>query len=64
MSDKAFLYWLHQRLLNIHKEPLEVDYMNKLRSIILSLDKDRYTPNIVTTEEFDRVSQILQTEIL
>ena len=43
MSDKEFLYWIHQRLVNVYKENLNMDYMHKLRNIIEGYDPDKYT---------------------
>lgn len=34
MTDKAFLMWLHERLVHVHKENPLFDYMCKLRGII------------------------------
>lgn len=34
MTDSAFLRWIHQRLHQVHGEPLNVDYMIRLRNII------------------------------
>lgn len=34
MKDKIFLQWLYDRLHHVHKEPLSIDYMRKLRAII------------------------------
>jgi hypothetical protein len=49
MKDKIFLGWLRDRLHYIHKEPLNVDYMIKLQSIIDGTDTDRVTPAITRT---------------
>lgn len=59
MRDRIFLVWLHQRLLTIHKEPHEADYMGKLRSIIKAMDPEQVTantsPSIDAREEAKRV---------
>lgn len=34
MNDKEFLEWIYQRLLKVHKENKNVDYMHKLKNII------------------------------
>ena len=34
MSDKEFLQWIHDRLVNVHNENENFDYMIKLRKII------------------------------
>lgn len=53
MKDRDFLMWLYQRMINIYKEDPLIDYMWKLRSIINSTDKNQYTPNTVSVEEFN-----------
>jgi hypothetical protein len=45
MKDKEFLQWLHERLSQVHKENVDVDYMYKLRAIIDSYPEDKVTPN-------------------
>lgn len=37
MNDKDFLQWVHGRLVNVHGENKNVDYMLKLQSIIDSM---------------------------
>lgn len=43
MTDQAFLRWLHNRLFVVHGEPLNIDFMHKLRGIIVSMDPDQET---------------------
>lgn len=43
MTDKEFLQWLHDRLVNVHNEHELFDYMHRLRAIIKSLPKDQRT---------------------
>lgn len=45
MKDRDFLTWLHERLEFQHGENPNVDYMQKLRSIIVATDPDQLTPN-------------------
>lgn len=45
MRDQQFLAWVHDRLRFVHGEPANVDYMHKLRSIILATPEDQETPN-------------------
>ena len=45
MTDREFLVWIHQRLINIHGEDPLVDYMGKLRSIIAKTPGNKTTPN-------------------
>jgi hypothetical protein len=35
MTDRDFLIWLHHRLEKVHGEDPLVDYMHKLRAVIL-----------------------------
>lgn len=44
-TDREVLIWLHERLEHVHKEDCLFDYMHRLRAIISSTQKDRYTPN-------------------
>lgn len=41
MKDREFLIWLHERLEYIHGESPLVDYMRKLRGIIMSVQPDQ-----------------------
>ena len=49
MKDREFLIWIHARLIEVHKENENVDYMWKLRSIIAATDNDQETPNTTMT---------------
>lgn len=51
MKDRAFLTWLHERLVNVHDEPPTADYMHKLRAIVRATPADIETPNIATTPD-------------
>ena len=46
MKDKEFLQWIHNRLKEVHKENVDVDYMHKLRAIIKDYPDDKITPNV------------------
>ncbi len=46
MYDKQFLSWLHARLVLVHKEDINYDYMLKFRSIIDIIPEDQLTPNV------------------
>ena len=45
MKDRDFLKWLHDRLIEVHKENGSHDYMHKLRAIISRTPWNRETPN-------------------
>lgn len=47
MNDKEFLTWIHERLVHVHNESNNVDYMWKLRAIIKALPEDQTTPNVI-----------------
>ena len=55
MKDKLFLIWLHQRLIEKHREKESFDFMNKLRAIIHEYPEDKDTnrvdPNKIKTGE-------------
>lgn len=46
MGDKAFLWWIHERLVHVHGEQELVDYMHRLRAIIADTPTSKATPNI------------------
>ena len=46
MNDRDFLIWIHYRLVEVHGEHPDFDYMWKLRSIIEATPDERLTPNI------------------
>jgi len=41
MKDRDFLIWIHERLEYIHDESDLLDYMHKLRAIILNTPADK-----------------------
>ena len=45
-TDREFLAWIHQRLVCIHGENPNYDYMYKLRAIIMATPSDQETPNM------------------
>lgn len=45
MSDREFLMWLHERLVGVYGEDRLLDFMHKLRCIIVATPPDRVTPN-------------------
>jgi hypothetical protein len=42
-TDREFLTFIHDRLLNVHHENELLDYMHRLRAIIAKLPADRTT---------------------
>ncbi len=53
MKDKEFLQWIEARLIQVHGESPNVDYMHKLRAIIDATNPDKVTPNIVSVNQCD-----------
>lgn len=51
MDDKEFLQWIYNRLVEVHGESPQRDYMHRLRAI--ADVQDRHTPNVprVTIED-------------
>lgn len=41
MNDRDFLIWIHERLEHVHKENPLMDYMHKLRAVILSIPENQ-----------------------
>lgn len=59
MKDRDFLVWLHERLEYVHKENPHVDYMRKLRAIILATSAEQETPNLAVANNLDDVKAML-----
>ena len=51
MTDKKFLEWLHDRLVNVHGEIENVDHMHKLRAVIRAIPENQTTPNVALSKE-------------
>jgi hypothetical protein len=49
MKDRAFLLWIHARLIERHNENPNVDYMNKLKCIAESTDPAKETSNLYSS---------------
>jgi hypothetical protein len=45
MDDKNFLSWIHARLCLVHGEDELVDYMHRLRCIVVATPAGQRTPN-------------------
>lgn len=41
MDDLDFLKWIYERLVEIHREPISVDYMIRFRKILQQMDVAR-----------------------
>ena len=45
MSDKEFLWWIHERLVKVHQTSEFADWMHHFRAIIVDTPLDKVTPN-------------------
>jgi hypothetical protein len=45
MKDKAFLQWIHDRLVSLYLVDYDYDFMSKFRAIIRATPDDQETPN-------------------
>ena len=59
MTDREILIFIHQRLINVHKESPFFDYMHKLREVIHGMPKDKQSNNgtitMHSTEVLDEI---------
>lgn len=60
MRDRDFLMWLHNRLVNIHKDSEHADHMYKLREIIAHIPADQATPNMCSFTSIDSLRRFLE----
>ena len=60
MKDQTFLIWLHEHLEMVHGENPCFDYMHKLRALIKTTPKDKYTPNTLTFSNLDELIKDLE----
>lgn len=51
LSDKGFLHWVADRLVKVHDESPNVDFVLKLRSIARAIPDNQYTPNTFEEDE-------------
>jgi len=61
MKDREFLIWLHTRLERVYGDLPNMDYMCKLRAIIRSTPKDKYTPNVERSTSLEELEAELKT---
>ena len=55
MKDREFLIWIHERLVYVHGDSPYIDFMHKLRNIIISYPKDKETPNIACANSLEDI---------
>ena len=63
MNDQEFLFWLHERLEHVHREPAQADYMHKLRALIETTPADKATPNFGFTQTLDELRTHLAMKV-
>lgn len=51
MTDKQFLQWVHDRLINVHKENYNYDFMGKLRAVINATPNEQRSYNTMSDIE-------------
>lgn len=61
MNDQEFLMWIHARLTEVHGEDPHVDYMHKLRAIIMTTPEDKISPNVDTSNNLEELRRRLVT---
>lgn len=59
MTDQQFLAWIHERLKCVYDENTMLDYMHRLRSIILSMSPDFKASNTANTGDLSLIAEIL-----
>lgn len=66
MTDQQFLFWIHERLVNVHGERELFDYMHHLRAIILATPKNQTTKNLTcdtNPSEFKKIMERSDAQI-
>ena len=59
MTDREFLMWIHERLVHEHKEREMVDYMHRLRVIIMNLPGKQVSTNFTGADTTEELTQYL-----
>lgn len=60
MNDRDFLIWIHERLEHVHKESPYLDYMHKLRKVILSTPAKKETPNCAIANDLSELRELIK----
>lgn len=68
MDDKATLTWIHDRMINVYGESANVDFLHRLRGIIVNTPEGRTTINIndlkdVSPEQEDDMRNTITSKI-
>jgi hypothetical protein len=59
VKDKLFLQWIRDRLIFVHHECKDMDYMHKLESVIEKIPDSQESPNIASIGKM----QLLETTV-
>lgn len=59
MKDRDFLIWLHERLSHVHEEIETMDYMHKLRAIIISTEPNKISKNCGVCNNIEDLRKII-----
>jgi len=62
MKDRDFLFLIHERLEHVHGEKPLVDYMHKLRSIILATPKEKISRKEFSCNGMEELKRILDNQ--
>ena len=62
MTDQEFLMWIHERLCNVHKENHLVDYMHRLRFVIVNLPRDQMSVVTVPLNDIQDVQSHIKLQ--
>jgi hypothetical protein len=63
MTDREFLIWLHQRLVNVHGESPFITHMHHLRDVIYGMPKEKNSiGNVVTMHSNEVLDEIRAKE--
>lgn len=60
MKDREFLTWIHARLQDHHVENPHMDFMHKLRAIILATPKEQTSPQVGAINNHDDLLRALR----
>ena len=59
MNDQEFLMWIHARLTEVHGENPHVDYMHKLRAVIMTTREDKFSHNVYTSDNLEELRRAM-----
>lgn len=60
MKDRDFLIWIHERLEHVHNENRFVDYMHKLRAVILNTPENQESRNVICSNSIKEIKALFK----